>query len=140
MDKTIIVADDSKIMQTIIESALSSDFNILKANDGKEAIDMISTNNNIVGMLLDLNMPEYDGFTTLEYFKENKLFRQIPVSIISGDNTKDTIEKAFTYDIVDMLNKPFSTENIKMAIEKMEAFKIIYIGGSIKISSRVFYY
>ena len=125
MDKTIIVADDSKIMQTIIENALSSDFNILKAKDGKEAIDMISTNNNIVGMLLDLNMPEYDGFTTLEYFKENKLFRQIPVSIISGDNTKDTIEKAFTYDIVDMLNKPFSTDNIKMAIEKMEAFKNI---------------
>ena len=70
-------------------------------------------------MLLDLNMPEYDGFMVLNYFKNNNLFRKYPICIISGDDTKETISKAFSYDIVDMLNKPFSKTNVECIVEKM---------------------
>ena len=92
----------------------------LKAENGKEAIDIITkSENDIVGILLDLKMPDYDGFVVLDYFKDNDLFKKYPVSIISGDDTKDTIEKAFKYDIVDMLNKPFVAENIKSIVNKM---------------------
>ena len=63
-------------------------------------------------------MPKYDGFQVLEYFKTNNLFNKIPISIISGDDTKDTIDKAFKYDIVDMLNKPFSKDNILNIVNK----------------------
>ena len=70
-------------------------------------------------MLLDLNMPESDGFTVLNYFKNNNLFKKYPIVIISGDDTKDTINKAFTYDIVDMLNKPFTGDKIKSMVERM---------------------
>ena len=75
-------------------------------------------NTNISCMLLDLSMPEYNGFVVLDYFKENNLFQKTPVFIISGDDSRDTIDKAFTYDIVDMLNKPFSMDNIKSAVER----------------------
>ena len=63
-------------------------------------------------------MPVYDGFTVLNYFKTYRMFKKIPVFIISGDDTKETIDKAFTYDIVDMLNKPFSMDNIKSAVNR----------------------
>lgn len=121
MDRTIIVADDSEIIKNIVEKALSSEFNVLKASNGKEAIDHIvnDTERKIVGLLLDLNMPEYDGFMVLNYFKNNNLFNRIPVAIISGDDSKDTIDKAFTYGIVDMLNKPFSMDNVKNIVNKM---------------------
>ncbi len=121
MDKSIIVADDSEIIKNIIEKALSSEFKVLRASNGREAIEYITkdTNKSIVGMLLDLNMPEYDGFYVLNYFKNNNLFNRIPVSIISGDDSKDTIDKAFTYNIVDMLNKPFSIENVRGIVGKM---------------------
>lgn len=121
MDRTIIVADDSEIIKNIVEKALSSEFNILKASNGKEAIDYIvnDTERKIVGLLLDLNMPEYDGFMVLNYFKNNNLFNRIPVAIISGDDSKDTIDKAFTYGIVDMLNKPFSMDNVRNIVNKM---------------------
>lgn len=121
MNRTIIVADDSEIIKNIVEKALSSEFNILKASNGKEAIDHIvnDTERKIVGLLLDLNMPEYDGFMVLNYFKNNNLFNRIPVAIISGDDSKDTIDKAFTYGIVDMLNKPFSMDNVKNIVNKM---------------------
>ena len=125
MDKAIIVADDSMIIRNIIEKALSDQYVVLKASNGKEAIKHITDKKyEIVGMLLDLNMPESDGFTVLNYFKNNNLFKKYPIVIISGDDTKETIEKAFTYNIVDMLNKPFSKESVKQVVEKT-----INVGG-----------
>ena len=63
-------------------------------------------------------MPDYNGFYVLDYMKENNLFRKTKVFIISGDDTKETIDKAFTYDIVDMINKPFSTSSIESKISE----------------------
>ena len=125
MDKAIIVADDSMIIRNIIEKALSDEYVVLKAANGKEAIKHITDKKyNIVGMLLDLNMPESDGFVVLNYFKNNNLFKKYPIVIISGDDTKDTINKAFTYDIIDMLNKPFSGDKIKAMVSKMINLKV----------------
>ena len=124
MDKAIIVADDSMIVRNIIEKALKDDYVVLKASNGKEALKHITDKKyDIVGMLLDLNMPESDGFMVLNYFQNNNLFKKYPIVIISGDDTKETIEKAFTYNIVDMLNKPFSSDNIKNMVNKMIHFK-----------------
>ena len=120
MDKAIIVADDSMIIRNIIEKALSDQYVVLKASNGKEAIKHITDKKHeIVGVLLDLNMPESDGFTVLNYFKNNNLFKKYPIVIISGDDTSETINKAFTYDIVDMLNKPFTGDKIKSMVERM---------------------
>ena len=120
MDKAIIVADDSMIIRNIIEKALSDEYVVLKASNGREAIKHITDKKyEIVGMLLDLNMPESDGFVVLNYFKNNNLFKKYPIVIISGDDTKDTINKAFTYDIIDMLNKPFTGDKIKSMVERM---------------------
>lgn len=120
MDKAIIVADDSMIIKNVIEKALSDEYVVLKAANGREAIKHITDKKyEIVGMLLDLNMPEADGFVVLNYFKNNNLFKKYPIVIISGDDTSKTINKAFTYDIVDMLNKPFSGEKIKAMVNKM---------------------
>lgn len=121
MEKAIIVADDSMIVRNIIEKAISDEYVVLKASNGREAINhVVEKKYDIQGVLLDLNMPESDGFVVLNYFKNNNLFKKYPVSIISGDDSKETIEKAFTYDIVDMLNKPFSGENIKSIVRKMD--------------------
>ena len=63
-------------------------------------------------------MPNVDGFSVLEFLKDNNLFKKMPTSIISGDSSKETIDKAFTYDIVDMLSKPFNNKDIKNIVEK----------------------
>ena len=47
----------------------------------------------------------------------------MPVSIISGDSSKETIDRAFTYQIVDMINKPFNEKSIKSVIEKTLIYK-----------------
>lgn len=118
---TIIVADDSKIIQDIVEKALADDnIAVFKANNGYEVIELIKKYSyNISGILLDLSMPKYDGFMVLDFFKENNLFNIMPVSIISGDDTKNTINKAFKYQITDMLNKPFTKDDVKNIVYKM---------------------
>lgn len=119
MKKKILVVDDSEIVKKAIEKALDDEYIVIKAKNGREATDLIVKDKEIIAVLLDLNMPDYDGFYVLNYFKNNNLFKRIPISIISGDDSKETIEKAFKYDIVDMLNKPFAEKNIKDIINKM---------------------
>ena len=68
-------------------------------------------------------MPGADGFVVLDYLRDNNLLSQMPVTIISGDSSSDAINRAFTYNIVDMLNKPFSEAKIKDAVEKTIAQK-----------------
>jgi DNA-binding NtrC family response regulator len=63
-------------------------------------------------------MPRKDGFAVLDYMKENNLLSKMPVTIISGDSSSESINKAFTYNIVDMLNKPFNESKVKDAVEK----------------------
>ena len=55
--------------------------------------------------------------------KKNNLFLKIPVSIISGDSSKETIDRAFTYQIVDMLGKPFNENDVKRVVERTLYFK-----------------
>ena len=125
--KTIIVADDSHIIVNIVRKAFDGEYNVLSAENGAQAIELLKQNNldEIVGMLLDLNMPEVDGFAVLEYLSNNNLFTKVPVSIITGDDDMDVISKAFEYNIIDMLKKPFTVDNVKKIVEKTISIRSI---------------
>ena len=90
------------------------------ASDGTEALNLIASikDTRIVGMLLDLNMPNFNGFQVLEYFKNNNLFDRIPVSIITGVGNDNLVANAFNYPIVDVIRKPFNERDIKEVVEK----------------------
>lgn len=118
---TILVVDDSNIVRNFVKRIFNEQYNVGTAENGEEAINIIEANkdnNHIKAILLDLNMPKVDGFGVLEHMRQNGLLQKMPVSIISGDSSKETIDKAFTYDIVDMLSKPFTNGSVKMAVEK----------------------
>ena len=120
-DKTILVVDDSNIIRNFVKRIFSDKYNVGTAENGEEAINIIKANkdNNLIeAILLDLNMPKVDGFAVLEFMRQNDLLKKMPVSIISGDSSKETIDRAFTYEIIDMLEKPFTDQNVKMVIEK----------------------
>ncbi len=126
LKETILVVDDSNIIRNFVKRIFEDKYNVGTAKDGKEAIDIIEKNKRngfIVAILLDLNMPKVDGFKVLEHMSNNDLFDSIPVSIISGDSTKETIDKAYKYPIVDMLEKPFSENTIRNVVEKTIMYK-----------------
>lgn len=123
LDKKILVVDDSDIIRNLLKKMFNDEYEIITADDGQEALDIISKNNDLFGVLLDLNMPNVNGFAVLDYFRQNSLFSKIPVAIITGDDSKEKIEKAFTYTIVDVLSKPFNEMNVRRVITSMENFK-----------------
>ncbi len=119
--KILLVVDDSSIITSFVNKIFKDEFNVISAKDGVEAIEVIRNNfdKEFVGILLDLNMPRYNGFQVLEMFDKNHLFQKIPVCILTGDDTKDSLDKVFKYPIVDVLNKPFSESAIKTSINKL---------------------
>lgn len=121
-EKCVMIVDDSEIIRNICSKILSSSFKILMAKDGEEAISVLEealkNNENISAVLLDLNMPKVDGLAVLEHFKQNDLFKKIPVSIITGNEMEEIDRKAFAYPIVDVLKKPFTERNVKDMVEK----------------------
>ncbi len=119
-DKKILVVDDSNIIRNIIQKMFDDEFEVLTAIDGGQALNIINDPNiDLFGMLLDLYMPNVNGFAVLDYLKEKNLFTKIPVAIITGDNTQETLNRASAYPIVDVLNKPFNENNVRRVIEAM---------------------
>ena len=119
--KKILVVDDSNIIRNFILKILDDSFEVISANDGKEAIDILDDErkrNDIKAVLLDLNMPNVNGFEVLDFYKNKDLFRSIPISIITGVDDKESINKAFKYPIVDILLKPFNERDVKRILEK----------------------
>lgn len=119
--KSILVVDDSDIIRNFIGKIFKDEFDVFVANDGKQAIEILEDpekSSNIKAVLLDLNMPNVNGFEVLDYYREKDLFKKFPISIITGVDDKESIEKAFKYPIVDMLNKPFNERDIKRILEK----------------------
>ena len=120
-EKTILVVDDSNLIRNFILKILDDTFDVISANDGKEAIDILEDESKIASIkavLLDLNMPNVNGFEVLDYYKSKDLFRTIPISIITGVDDKESIDKAFKYPIVDILLKPFNERDVKKILEK----------------------
>lgn len=120
-ENIILVADDSEVIRIFVRKIFNDTYRLAFAEIGDEALNVIrehQNDNSIKAILLDLNMPGTDGFAVLDYLKQNNLFNKMPVTIISGDSSSEAINKAFTYGIVDMLNKPFSEAKIKDAVEK----------------------
>lgn len=126
---SILIVDDSSIIRNSLKRIFSNEYEILVAKNGEEAINIITENvlssnlngskENIVGMLLDLIMPGSDGFEVLNFMRSNDLFSRIPVAIISGDESRETRKRVYQYEIVDMLEKPFNTENIRRRFGKI---------------------
>ena len=125
MENVVLIADDSKLVTNFITKSLDGMYKTIIAYDGLEVIEVINNypNYNIIGMFLDLNMPKMGGFEVLQYFKDHDLFAKIPVSIITGEDSKEMINKAFTYPICDMLVKPFNAKDVVTVASKTVNFK-----------------
>ncbi len=124
--KKILVVDDSNLIRNIISKMFNNEYEILTAMDGEQALKIVNDPSiELFGVLLDLYMPNVNGFAVLEYFQEHHLFDRIPVAIITGDTSKETVEKAMTYPIVDVLAKPFNENNIRRVLRAMQNFQMV---------------
>jgi len=123
---TIMIIDDDKMTCNLIKKIFDGKYDVVVANDGKQAIEFLSDmdNNhnfkqNISCIFLDLLMPVLDGFSVLDYLNDNNYLNKIPVIIISGNYDKETRNRAYSYQIADMLEKPFNVQVVRHRIENL---------------------
>lgn len=116
--KILLVADDSEIILNFVKKVFITEYEVLQAKDGGEAIKYLKENPNIEAFLLDLNMPGIDGFKVLEFMKGNNLFEKVPISIITGNDSREINLNAFEYPIVDILQKPFDETSLRTIVER----------------------
>ena len=117
----ILVVDDSPLVANFVKKIFNEDYDVIIANDGAQAIDVINDENirkNIKTCLLDLNMPNVNGFEVMDHFREKGFFVRTPVAIISGAEDTETLDKAKGYPIVDILAKPFNEKDVQRVVEK----------------------
>ena len=93
---------------------------MITATDGQQAISLIEEDKDdqIACVLLDIYMPNVNGFGVLEYFKSHNLFLKIPVSVITGAYTQEVIGMVKQYGIIDLLAKPFNEANVKDVVTR----------------------
>ncbi len=91
----------------------NSDYEILEASNGEQAIEQIEKSENLCLILLDVIMPVMDGFGVLEYMEKNELIDKIPVILITSMTPQESEEKAYTYRVADVMRKPFEPNIVK---------------------------
>ncbi len=117
-DSSILVVDDSNIISNFVSKIFNNSYDVIVAKDGLEAIDKLSSlKEEIVAMLLDLNMPNVDGYEVLKFMKTNDIFKDINVAIITGTDSSTVLESTKDYPIKAILEKPFNEANVKKIVE-----------------------
>ena len=107
MEKTIFVVDDSHTNLFAAEEALEGHYNVITIPSGAKTIALLEKiTPNLI--LLDIEMPEMDGFAVLEYLKGNDKFKDIPVVFLTALVDTELEAKGFQMGVVDFIIKPFS--------------------------------
>ena len=107
----ILIVDDSEMNREILSSILGDEFDILEAADGKECISVIRKyGRDIALVLLDIVMPAMDGFGVLEFMNKHEWIDDIPVIMISSEDSAASVKKAYEMGVSDYINRPFDVE------------------------------
>lgn len=116
---TILVVEDNQILQSYLEMLLIGEYNILLAENGSEALELVATNKQISLIVSDLMMPVMDGYKLLDALKSNAKTEKIPVIMLTAREEKDARLKALKVGVDDYMTKPFSEEELKVRIENL---------------------
>lgn len=104
----ILIVDDSEFNRAILKEILEETYEIIEADGGKEALHKIDEYGMEISLvLLDIIMLEKDGFEVLKYMEEERLISDIPVIIISSEDSANYIRRAYEMGVSDYINRPF---------------------------------
>lgn len=108
MKDTILVVDDKEVNRYMICEIFKKNYKFLEAEDGLEAVELLKSNSDSIAIvLLDIIMPNLDGFGVLDFMKNNKSLDDIPVVMITSDSSIETEKKLEAYDVAEVVRKPF---------------------------------
>ena len=119
MDKRqkILIVDDAEFNREILKEFLGEAYSYLEAENGIQAIRILEENSEIDLMLLDVNMPQMNGFEVLEWMNQLHWIDETPVIMISSEGSVDAMRKAYEMGITDYITRPFDSVIVKKRVQ-----------------------
>lgn len=123
---TILIVDDLEVNRAILGNLFKKNYDIVEVSDGDEALEYLKKEEqNVVAILLDLIMPKVSGIEVLKTMKAENIGKDIPVFVITADNSEKVMYEAYELGVKDILEKPFVPYFLKKRIESViELYKL----------------
>ena len=116
----LLVVDDSEMNREILKEILGKEYRILEACDGNEALEMLEQYGTEISLvLLDIIMPQMDGFEVLAYMNRDKWIEDIPVIMISSEGSESYIRRAYELGASDYISRPFDAKVVYQRVINM---------------------
>lgn len=115
--KTILIVDDSVENLQLLTALLKDDYKIKVAKNGLKAIEIVTRDASIDLVLMDVMMPEMDGYTACQRLKENELTQQVPIIFLTSLSDAADETKGFAIGGADFISKPFNAQVVRARIK-----------------------
>lgn len=121
MSKVILVVDDSKTVRNLVAFIMKKEgYKVITAVDGLDGLEKLYSSEKIDMIISDINMPNMDGFTFIKTVREQKVYRDLPIVVLSTEGQDKDIEKGLGLGANLYMVKPAQPEkmvkNIKMLL------------------------
>ena len=121
MKKTILIVDDEPTILKLLEFVLSKEYTVILKNNGYEAIQWLEEGNKPDLIILDVNMPYFNGPEFLKSIKISGLFSKIPVIVLTGTADTNRLKSQLTFPVNEIIQKPFNPTKLKDAVKYLLA-------------------
>ncbi len=116
----ILIVDDSEVNCAFLQEILKGQYELILSGDGTEALKQLEElGEKIDIMLLDLHMPNMDGFALMAEMKKRNMMDRIPILVITGEDDCNVEERCFEYGVSDFLLKPFEPAIIRQRVKNI---------------------
>lgn len=115
--QTILIVDDAEMNRMMLSDMLGDQYDYVEAADGREALRILEKNVAIDLMLLDINMPEMNGFEVLEEMNRYHWIQEIPVIMITAEESVESMEHAYSLGVTDYIPRPFNVYIVRRRVE-----------------------
>ena len=119
----VLVIDDQPIMLKLLEQILKDRYEVVALENGKEALEWMYSGNIPDLVVADLNMPEIDGFEYIQRIRESGFFYDVPLIVLSGEESSAERIKCLKLGANDYLIKPFNPEELRLRIDNLIRLK-----------------
>ena len=115
----ILVVDDSEMNRAMLKEILGEGYEYLDAENGMKAVEILRSRTDIALVLLDLMMPEMDGFDVLRVMRCYSWLEEIPVIVISAAEDTENIERAYDLGVADYIRRPFERVMVMRRVQNV---------------------
>ena len=119
MEKTILIVDDVEINRDILAEGFKDSYEVIMAENGRQAIEIINSDRHISAVFLDLIMPQINGLDVLREMNKSGKISRVPVFIVTASNTDSMLIDAYNLGAVDVIRKPFMLNFLKCRVDNI---------------------